>query len=1734
MRQLNLDTKPLTGTSLTAPRCAPAFMRRVTVVAAVCFAWCLMVALASAQNVEHNSKSADLALRSDLKVNPSTHGLELQIPLASYSGRAGFGLPVSLSYSSKLWRFKYAYFNLQTQLTGVSALYAEHSAAGWTSNIGVPVIDTEPQKETYTSGGSATSGCEYGGVNPENPNSCYMVDRLLVRMPGGSTHELRSGDEPYNLLSNPSPALPDELHAVDGSHLRYKRSTKELFLPDGSRYILTSTTSVQYIDRHGNKLTYANGQWTDTLGRTIPTPPLSSAVGDHAYSLPGVGGVPVTYTFKWRNLGDPGVLSPAQQVSYITNQNCSNIQTYSPFLFSGGEGCIANNYSFNPVVLYQIEFPNGQAYTYNYNAYGEIDKVTYPTGGYERYVYGPVDTPSWVGSPYSNGNRGVVSRFVSASGSGADEVAWQYGSGSGGSMRFDQFLLSQTAPDGTRTERLMYRESNSSNFGYGYNGALAGRPYEERVYSAAGVMLRRTLTEWAVTGSNAFNQYAQYATRDARVVKEVEIQLDTGGSALAATTTYQYDADLNVTATNRYGYVTVDQETAQSGAITAFTPGTLLRTDETTYLVNDTAIDATTRAAYRARQLLSLPTSTRVKDGAGTIGAKTATSYDETAYPLLTYASVPNWTNPLTNVRGLVTTASAWVNTTDTWVSTHTQYDQCGSPRNTWDANGNQSQVTYSSTYKYAYPTQTMSPDPDGGGPVTPLTTSTVYDLISGNATSQTDSNGRVTTTEYATTDALGNPNPLQRITKVNQPVGGWTAYGYSDQPGDLFVLTRTALDASRSREARKYFDALGRAWRSVLIEGATSVYTDTQYDSMGRVWKISNPYRTGQTAVWTTTTYDALGRVLTVKTPDNAQVTTSYSGNQALAKDQAGKERLTQTDALGRLNEVWEITPADDATEAVTFPGHTEVVAGYRSVYSYDTLGNLTKVTQRIGTSGTTQTRAFVYDSLSRLTSATNPESGTIQYKYDANGNLVLKIAPRSGGTSLPDCRVPYSGTKIAICYEYDALNRVTLRDYNDATPDVTQTYDTLTNGKGKPTSVSSSASTTSYAGYDVMGRVTGSSQTTDGQTYSMSYTYDLAGNLVAQTYPSGRVVTSTFDDSGRLSQVDGQKAGEDDKTYASSFSYTAHGAVSDVKLGNNLWEHTNFNNRLQPIQIGLGTVKDGVNRLKLNYTYGTTTTANNGNVKTQTITTPTVGTAAGYTATQSYRYDELNRLVEAKEVNGTSESWKQSFTFDRYGNRNFDAANTTSGLVSSNYAVDPANNRYKVQQGLIRYDDAGNLDKDYDGHSFTFDAENRQTKYDGGASVAGGASYSYDGDGRRVKKVTGGITVKTTVFVYNAMGQLVAEYDTSAQQGAGGTRYLTGDNLGTPRIITGSDGTVKARHDYMPFGEEIGLLGGRTEQQGYVTDAVRQKFTKYERDNETGLDYAKARYYANVQGRFTSADPLLSSGKPLQPQSWNRYIYCLNNPLILVDPSGLIWVFQNRGDDKIAWRWIKGKNAPSGWHKWEGPSKFNTVGGETVTLFNNGQARVEPGPVKMGVTPASQARANVLLGLADNMVPFGNRIRTWAGFGGLADENSNEYRGMAWAGTIMSFGGIRSSGSSAAKASDLADEAADLVYHGTTASETVTKIGLDEAANLAAAGGDDFANFGFSVTTRLEDARGYAVGRGLLRSEEPVVLAAPRSQLEGLLHSKVWGKSLEPNELRILPQDFSKVGPDVFKRIE
>ena len=302
-----------------------------------------------------------------------------------------------------------------------------------------------------------------------------------------------------------------------------------------------------------------------------------------------------------------------------------------------------------------------------------------------------------------------------------------------------------------------------------------------------------------------------------------------------------------------------------------------------------------------------------------------------------------------------------------------------------------------------------------------------------------------------------------------------------------------------------------------------------------------------------------------------------------------------------------------------------------------------------------------------------------------------------------------------------------------------------------------------------------------------------------------------------------------------------------------------------------------------------------NNGSLREQKITVPNGSGNTGFTATQTYTYDNLNRLASATEtVTGVQDpTWKQTFSYDRFGNRRFDANNTnTLGNCAEavcNPAISTTNNRFSSGQGYS-YDADGNLIEDAEGKRFGYDAENRQKEFfiASNSSSTPDAKYFYDGEGRRVKKIT---DTETVIFVYNAGGKLVAEYSTTTAT-TPQVSYLTTDHLGSPRIITNENGVITGRKDYTAFGEEI-VTSQRTSpnRTDYTDlDEIRQGYTGYEKDEESELEYAQARYYNASHGRYTSVDPLTASASIRNPQSFNRYSYVLNSPYKFTDPLGLL----------------------------------------------------------------------------------------------------------------------------------------------------------------------------------------------------------------------------------------------------
>jgi YD repeat-containing protein len=158
----------------------------------------------------------------------------------------------------------------------------------------------------------------------------------------------------------------------------------------------------------------------------------------------------------------------------------------------------------------------------------------------------------------------------------------------------------------------------------------------------------------------------------------------------------------------------------------------------------------------------------------------------------------------------------------------------------------------------------------------------------------------------------------------------------------------------------------------------------------------------------------------------------------------------------------------------------------------------------------------------------------------------------------------------------------------------------------------------------------------------------------------------------------------------------------------------------------------------------------------------------ATGHTQwSLAYGYDALNRLTSAGESGGAA--WTQAYTYDRWGNRTINAA-STSNAPAPQYELDAArgdNRLYApgdtaisdLAQRRMRYEAAGNLTRDVCGNNVlcarAYDAENRMVSAQTLSSQS--ATYTYDADGRRVKRNDGSAEVWQ---VYGVGGELLAEY--------------------------------------------------------------------------------------------------------------------------------------------------------------------------------------------------------------------------------------------------------------------------------------------------------------------------------------------------------------------------------------
>ena len=299
----------------------------------------------------------------------------------------------------------------------------------------------------------------------------------------------------------------------------------------------------------------------------------------------------------------------------------------------------------------------------------------------------------------------------------------------------------------------------------------------------------------------------------------------------------------------------------------------------------------------------------------------------------------------------------------------------------------------------------------------------------------------------------------------------------------------------------------------------------------------------------------------------------------------------------------------------------------------------------------------------------------------------------------------------------------------------------------------------------------------------------------------------------------------------------------------------------------------------------------------------------------TDNYLYDGVQRLKQSS-TKGTPET----YTYDGFGNMQ----TRTNTIIPT---VQASTNRYDG----YGYNEVGAVTSD-GSYAFSYDALGQPLSKIYNSDNSKLEYYIYTPGDERIGVQRGGWW---TWSVRDEGGKVLRQYKSSATNPTapalwledfvwrdglllgsqrpvemGGRRHFHLDQLGTPRLITSDNGQMVSYHDYYPFGDEHSPVS--QEVSGGFDREDPMKFTGHERDYAGGMggeeghaiDDMHARYYSPTFGRFLSVDPEMESAYAEIPQSWNRYVYVMDNPLKYIDLTGreitCVTVKDDKGNDQ------------------------------------------------------------------------------------------------------------------------------------------------------------------------------------------------------------------------------------------
>jgi YD repeat-containing protein len=632
-----------------------------------------------------------------------------------------------------------------------------------------------------------------------------------------------------------------------------------------------------------------------------------------------------------------------------------------------------------------------------------------------------------------------------------------------------------------------------------------------------------------------------------------------------------------------------------------------------------------------------------------------------------------------------------------------------------------------------------------------------------------------LTKTVQATTDAAGALGVAATVTGVPRT---WT-YTYNiagqvltvDGPRtDVSDITNYTYDAQQNLDTVTNalsqtttlgsYDANGRP---STITDANGLLTDLVYDARGR---LTSRTTGGET---TTYAYDGVGQLINVAAPSGASYTYTYDAAHRLTEiaDNQGNHINYTLDVMGNrtLEQTYNSSGSLVRTHSRVFDALNRLFQDIGSVnqtttFAYDANGNLTNVTDPLNrqtvrgydalnrlitntdaASGNTQ---YGYDNLDQLVKVTDPKTLSTQYQRDGLGNLTQQTSPDTGITANTFDAAGNVLTRTdakgqVTVYIYDALNRLTGISYKaSAAGSVMQTvayqYDQGTNGIGHLTQITDSTGTTNYS-YDQHGRLNLEQRQAQSLVYSTVYSYDTAGRLISIGYPSGRLVSYTFDSMGRTTQISTTLNGTS-KILASSVAYEPFGGVQSFYFGDGI---------TAPVQSYVRQ-RDQDGRIS-SYTL---------NGKVMTIAYDTASQISSITNPQNllnpatYGYDALSRL-NSFLYGSTS----QAYYYDADGNRTSQILGSTTTYsygTGTNRLTGIQLNTAAVQP--ITQDANGSTTADLS-RQYSYDLRGRLVQV---TTAQGVISYEVNALGLRVhKKVPYAGT--DTLYHYDSQGHLIGE---------------------------------------------------------------------------------------------------------------------------------------------------------------------------------------------------------------------------------------------------------------------------------------------------------------------------------------------------------------------------------------